>query len=144
MRNCSVRILAALCLLFSVAGALSAAGGLTINSGTDFGVWSLGDVQAQLSATGGTAPYTFSVVSPGTGPLPAGLFIRNGAAELPSFFTQGTPAGIIGVATTPGTFTFTLQVKDASNATFTQAATIARFRPWCSSTPSTCPMGSLG
>ena len=56
---------------------------------------------AQLTASGGTPPYTFSVVSGG---LPTGLTLSS------SGLISGTP-------TQPGTSTFTVQVKDAANQT---------------------------
>ncbi|WP_158547864.1 discoidin domain-containing protein [Dyadobacter luteus] len=55
----------------------------------------------QLKATGGASPYTWSVTS---GSLPGGLSLTTDGK------IQGTP-------TTEGDFTFTAQVKDASNVT---------------------------
>jgi endoglucanase len=63
---------------------------------------------ADLTASGGTPPYTWSVVS---GQLPAGLSL-SGAGTI-----SGTPAAA-------GTFAFTLQVKDSG--TSPQAATAAQ------------------
>lgn len=55
--------------------------------------------QVQLSATGGTAPYTWSVVS---GSLPDGYTL--------------TPAGMLwGITTQQGTFTFTVRVTDSGS-----------------------------
>jgi len=52
----------------------------------------------QLQATGGTAPYTWSVVS---GSLPTGITL--------------SPSGVLsGVPTSSGTFSFTLQVTDSN------------------------------
>jgi hypothetical protein len=59
-----------------------------------------------LTATGGTAPYTWSILS-GSGSLPAGLSLAASTGEL-----TGSP-------TTAGSFTFTLQVTDSSNTPLT-------------------------
>jgi Putative Ig domain len=67
---------------------------------------------APLTNTGGLAPFTWTVVLPGTGPLPAGLSI-NGAA------ITGTPTG------PAGTFPFTIQVTDADGNTASAQVSIA-------------------
>lgn len=72
--------------------------------GPNFGTWPIGEVQAALTANGGNGSYSWSVVS---GSLPTGLALRT---DVPSFFPAGASAGIIGVATTPGVYNFTLQV----------------------------------
>src|SRR5215213_3292109 len=80
---------------------------LTITSNANLGTWSVGVVDAgRLSATGGsTTTYTWTIVA---GSLPPGLSLRT---DLPSYITDPTvTAGIIGVATTPGTYPFTLRV----------------------------------
>jgi hypothetical protein len=66
-----------------------------------------------LAATGGTTPYTWSVVSPGTGALPAGLTLSSAGV------LSGTP-------TAAGTSTFTVAVTDseATAQTATLAATL--------------------
>ena len=62
-----------------------------------------------VTVTGGTGPYTFSIVS---GTLPAGLTL--------------SPAGVLsGTTSTAGSFTFTMSVRDASGQTTPQAYTIA-------------------
>jgi hypothetical protein len=64
---------------------------------------------ATISATGGTTPYTWSIIS---GSLPAGL-------------TLGTSSGIIsGTPTGSGTSTFTVQVMDANAQTATASLTL--------------------
>src|ERR1700722_9215859 len=77
---------------------------LTITSGPNYGTWSIGEIQTQLTATGSSGAYSWSVVS---GSLPPGLAVRT---DVPPFFSPGATAGLIGVATTPGTYDFTLQV----------------------------------
>ena len=58
--------------------------------------------QYSLAATGGTAPYTYTLVS---GNLPAGIYLNAG------------PAGLLsGTAITGGTYTFTIQTTDSSTA----------------------------
>ena len=64
---------------------------------------------AALTATGGTSPYHWSIVS---GTLPAGLFLSSKSSA------------ILGTSTTPGTSTFTLQVDDL-NSKATQQVTQA-------------------
>ncbi len=65
-----------------------------------------------VTATGGSTPYSWNVVS---GSLPPGL----------SLSPSGTPSATIsGTPTTEGTFAFTVQVGDAAAATDTQALSI--------------------
>jgi hypothetical protein len=61
----------------------------------------------QVAATGGLAPYTWSVSS---GSLPPGLNLSS---------PNGTTETISGTPTTPGTYTFTLQVTDSVSETAT-------------------------
>ena len=61
-----------------------------------------------VAATAGLTPYTFTIVVPGTGTLPAGLTLSNAGV------ISGTPTGL-------GTSTFTVKVTDSSNPT--QSAT---------------------
>lgn len=62
-----------------------------------------------LAATGGTAPYSWSVIS---GSLPAGLSLATSTGVI-----SGTP-------TSPGTSSFTVQVKDNTGQTATKALSI--------------------
>ena len=71
---------------------------------SNFGTFSIGNVQTQLVASGGDGTYTWTVVG---GLLPPGLSIRT---DKPSGFSASASAGIIGLATTPGTYNFTLRV----------------------------------
>ena len=64
----------------------------------------------QLTAAGGTAPYTFSEKS-GSNPLPPNLRLSSSGA-------------ITGKPTTAGTYTFTIQVKDSSSPAVTAFATL--------------------
>lgn len=64
-----------------------------------------------LTATGGVAPYTWSVVSPGTGALPTGMSLSS-SGQL-----SGTP-------TVSGTFPFTAQVTDSLSETATASLSI--------------------
>jgi hypothetical protein len=84
---------------------------LTINSGPNFGSFQMGPVQLPLQASGGTgAGYTWSVVS---GSLPTGMGLHSDGG--PNYFSPGVTNGLIGVATAPGVYTFTLQVTDSAN-----------------------------
>ena len=82
-------------LLFAVAMLWSAPAHAQISLGT----YSIGDVYAQISGSFATI-----TVDPAT-PLPVGLALRT---DTPPFFPPTVHAGIIGLATTPGTFTFNL------------------------------------
>src|SRR5262249_29997977 len=77
---------------------------LTQTNGPNFGTFTVGSIEQQLVATGGIGGYTWSVVG---GSLPPGV---NLSTELPSFFSASASAGLIGVATTPGSYAFTLRV----------------------------------
>ena len=100
------RYVFALFLLTASLGS-AAAQTLQMNSGPDFGTFSIGDLQIELDASGGNGTYTWSVIS---GSLPPGMLVRTDRA---SFFSNNASAGIIGVATTPGTYAFTLSVSSA-------------------------------
>ena len=69
---------------------------------------------ASLSATGGTAPYTFSIIS---GSLPPGLTLN------------ASTGAITGTPTTPGSYTFTSKVTDKNNNTDTITCTIVVVGP---------------
>src|SRR5437762_10977292 len=77
------------------------------SQGPNFGTWSVGEVQAALAATGGNGTYSWSVTA---GALPPGISLRTDRA---AFFPATASAGLIGVATTPGTYNFTLSVTSA-------------------------------
>jgi hypothetical protein len=83
--------------------ALSIVNGATLPSGT-VGV----SYSQQFTAVGGTPPYTWSLVS---GSIPTGLDFNASQATL-----SGTPQA-------PGTFNFTLQVRDSGGASATRAFT---------------------
>ena len=80
-----------------------------------------------LSATGGTAPYTYSIIS---GALPAGLSM--------------TSAGVISGNTTAvaGTYSFTVQATDATSCLGTKAYSLTVNCPTISIAPATLPNGT--
>jgi hypothetical protein len=82
----------------------------------------------QLAATGGTGGYTWSLSN---GSLPAGLSLAAGG-------------GISGTPSTAGAASFTVQVKDSSNATATQSLSITIAGPQLSVTTSSLPGGTVG
>lgn len=83
----------------------------------------------QITAMGGTSPYTFSRL---TGSLPTGLTISS--------------SGVISGTTTaaPGTYSFTVQALDANNAPGTQPYSITIRCPNFVITPATLSNGTVG
>jgi uncharacterized repeat protein (TIGR03803 family)/probable HAF family extracellular repeat protein len=75
---------------------------------SDFGTFSVGQLELPLTATGGDGLYYAWSVAAGS--LPSGLSIRT---DVPEWFPANARAGLIGVATTPGTYDFTLSVTSA-------------------------------
>ena len=66
----------------------------------NFGTWSIGQIETQLTATDGDGSnYAWSVVA---GSLPPGISIRTDKPNC--CFANNASAGLIGVATTPGTY----------------------------------------
>jgi probable HAF family extracellular repeat protein len=90
------------------------ANAVSITSGPNLGTWPIGEDEVELDASGGNGTYTWSYVS---GVIPPGLSLRT---DVPSFFTANGKAGLIGIATTPGTYNFTLSV--SSNGSSAQRA----------------------
>ena len=84
----------------------------SFNFGGNFGAWPLGEVQYALGASGGNGTYTWSLTG---GSLPPGLAIRT---DTPSFFQSNAQAGIIGLATTPGNYTFTLALTSGGQTSY--------------------------
>jgi hypothetical protein len=105
----SRRVLAVILLALGAVGYSTAAPELAIVEGPDFGTLSVGVVDGvTLSATGGSGAYAWTVAS---GSLPPGISIRT---DLPASAPQTASAALAGVATTPGTYTFTLQVSSGT------------------------------
>lgn len=109
---------------------------VSITLGSNLGTWTIGEVQDALNASGGNGTYTWSMVS---GSLPPGLSIRT---DVPSFFPAGTGAGLIGIATTPGTYSFTLSV--TSNGTMTSQAFTMKITALTEKDVYTVPNGFIG
>ena len=87
-----------------------------ITSGPNYCCWSTGEINQALTATGGNGTYTWSLVG---GSLPPGISIRTDVA---SYLPAGTSAGLIGVATTAGTYNFTLQVTSGGQSAMQSAS----------------------
>ncbi len=84
-----------------------------------------------VSASGGTAPYTFSVSS---GVLPTGLLLNSATGAI-----AGTP-------TTAGTFTFTITATDANGCSGSRLYTVTIVSPGCPAvllSPTTLPPGTV-
>jgi hypothetical protein len=100
-----------LVLLTACAASAAWADPLMQLEGPNFGTHGIGELQLRLRATGGTGSYAWEVVA---GALPPGISVR---ADGPPWFPPDASAGLIGVATTPGTYNFTLRVTSAGQAT---------------------------
>jgi hypothetical protein len=100
-----------LVLLTACAAPAAWAQTVTPLEGPNFGTHSIGEVQRQLRASGGDGTYVWEVVA---GSLPPGMSLRT---DLPSWFPPDASAGLIGVATTPGTYPFTLRVTSNGEST---------------------------
>jgi hypothetical protein len=89
---------------------------------------SIGTAYSQtLTASGGTAPYTFALSS---GSLPAGLSLSS------SGLLSGTPTAV-------GSFTFTIQATDATSLTSSQPYTITIVAPTIVVAPSSLSNGTV-
>jgi large repetitive protein len=89
---------------------------VVIGTNPNLGSFTIGPIEYPLSASGGNGQYTWSLIS---GTLPPGISLR---ADTPPSFASNIGAGLIGVATTPGSYRFTLQVSSGgqtASATFT-------------------------
>jgi len=85
--------------------------GLTINNGANLGSWPAGPMQVNLSASGGSGGYTWSLTS---GALPTGVHLRQ---QVLDWMPPGTTDSLVGVATVPGPYSFRLTVQDSLGAT---------------------------
>ena len=133
-----VRLAMLIALIVSASvGVRVGAVGIVFSQGPNLGTYSVGWQEIPLIATGATGPYTWSVVS---GSLPPGLSLRT---DGPSWFPPTANAGIIGIATTPGTYNFTLHVVSTDLQTADQAATI-KISPLISADTFTLPDAFVG
>jgi hypothetical protein len=91
---------------------------VTFLQGPNFGTYSIGHVAVPLAASGGDGSnYTWQFVD---GTLPPGISLR---IDPEWWFSANATAGLIGVATTPGTYHFTLRVTSAG-VSATQSCTL--------------------
>jgi len=81
-----------------------------------------------ITASGGTAPYTYAKTS---GSIPGGLALSSGGV------LSGTPA-------TTGTFSFTVTATDANHCTGSQAYSVTIICPPILFSPSSLPGGKIG
>ena len=93
---------------------------LVWTTGPNYGTISTGPAKFVLTASGGRGPYTFSFAAANS---LTGFRVQNGQ-PLPANFTASQTAGLMGVALTAGTPTFTLRVTDADGRTADQSATL--------------------
>ena len=79
---------------------------IVIETSLELGTMSIGRIEIPLTATGGNGTYSWHA-SEG---LPFGVSVRN---DVPACcYPAGASAGLVGVATAPGTFGFTLDVNN--------------------------------
>src|SRR5208282_5635301 len=90
-----------LCVAFLYCSVATTAWGLSITTGSNLGTNTIGYIQIPLNASGGTGNYTWSLAS---GSLATGLNI----AAIPG----SSQPSLVGVATTPGNYSFSLTVND--------------------------------
>jgi len=74
------------------------------------GMYSIGRIEMPLGATGGNGVYSWQVVS---GTLPPGVSLRT---DVVPGFAPNQQGELVGIATTPGTYDFTLRVTSATEA----------------------------
>ena len=77
---------------------------LSVSSGPNLGTWNTGTDWIGLGINGGSGTYTYSLTS---GTLPPGLFL---SSQVPGSFAKNQQAGVIGVATVPGTYNFSIKI----------------------------------
>ncbi|MCB1210554.1 MAG: putative Ig domain-containing protein, partial [Verrucomicrobiales bacterium] len=102
---------------------------ITITPGVLPGAVQYSSFSQALSSSGGTAPYTWSIVS---GALPTGITLSSGG------LLSGTPTAA------PGDFTFTVQSIDVFGCPATIGYTLTVACPAIAITPSTLPDGVVG
>ena len=129
-----LRLLRIAGLLCAVAGAASAQSLLALNPATLPDGLIGQSYFASISTTGGSPPMTYSISS---GALPPGLTIAavTGAT---------TSADITGTTTATGTYSFVVQVQDATGATATQKYNILVVAVLTVTTPPTLPITTAG
>jgi hypothetical protein len=94
---------------------------LSINVGTPFGDSTFGNQYNQfLNVTGGTPPYTWSIVDPAD--VPTGISLQGPGETLASNFTPGATF-LLGRPLQLGVFNFTLKVTDSASHTATLPVT---------------------
>ncbi len=101
-----------LCLALLFSSLATSAWGLSITTNSNLGTFPIGYLQTPLNASGGSGVYTWSLAS---GTLAPGLNI--------AVFPGGSQIGLLGIATTPGNYSFSLTVGDGSTSV-TQAFTM--------------------
>lgn len=78
----------------------------------NLGTFPIGEIDYALTEVGGNGTETWNLAA-GSKPLPPGMAVR---PDVPPWFPPNAAAGIIGVATTAGTYPFTLQVTSGGNS----------------------------
>jgi hypothetical protein len=102
-----------LCVALLTASLAATSWGVSITTGSNLGTFPIGYDQISLNASGGSGNYTWSLTS---GVLPTGLNI----AVIPG--SSPSQIGLVGIASQPGNYSFTLNVTDG-NTNVSQAFT---------------------
>jgi hypothetical protein len=127
--NFTVQVKDSLSVTATKAFTLTIAAGLSITTATPLPSAEIGVAYSQtLAASGGTPPYTWSVIAGG---LPAGV-------------TQSASGVITGTPSATGLFTFTAEVTDSNSVTASKALTLTVVTALGISTPATLASGSIG
>src|SRR5690349_3887722 len=103
-------VLAIFCLVLTAEAAHAQA--IILNQSTNLGTWSVGEVEAQLFVTGGTGSFSWQVIG---GTMPPGVSLRQ-PPDLAPWFSTSASAGLIGVATSAGTYQPVLRVTSGAQS----------------------------
>lgn len=97
-------------MILMTAAIASAQGAPSHLDGPNLCCYTVGTIEISLRAGGGGGAGTYVWQLAGGSTLPSGVSLVTQTSEFPSFFPATASAGLIGVATVPGVYTFTLNL----------------------------------